>query len=155
MQFAGKEDIEAPIDRVFAALADFTLYERRAIRRGAEIERLNDHSSPRVGMAWKARFVLRGKPRKIRVEMTQYSAPSLLRFGYVAQGLEGELTVALVALSPGRTRMSVVLNLKPRTLSARLLVQSLRLARASLVKRFKLSLADLARTLEDQLGRSA
>jgi hypothetical protein len=51
--------------------------------------------------------------------------------------------------------MAVVLNLAPKTLSARLLVQSLKLAKSNLSKRFKQKVADYARQMEDRHNRSA
>jgi hypothetical protein len=44
--------------------------------------------------------------------------------------------------------MGVVLNMKPKTMSGRLFLQSLKLAKASLNKRFKLKVADYVRVLE-------
>ncbi len=155
MQFAGNEDIDAPIARVFDALADFPSYERWAIRRGIKVARLDDHAEPRVGMAWLARFDLRGRPRRLRIELETYAAPGRMRFPFSSHGVQGALTLDLVALSPRRTRMSVVLNLKPRTLPARLVIQSLRLARSSLTKRFKLNVAVFARNMEERLARGA
>jgi hypothetical protein len=64
------------------------------------------------------------------------------------------MKVELVALSRGRTRLSVELELKPRSISARLLVQSLKLARANLNKKFHLRMADYARELEDRSKRT-
>ena len=65
------------------------------------------------------------------------------------------MTLDLVALSQQRTRMAIVLNLKPKTLSARLLIQSMKLAKANLTKRFKLKVAAYAKSLEDRHRRTA
>ncbi|MEO1026387.1 MAG: SRPBCC family protein, partial [Pseudomonadota bacterium] len=59
-------------------------------------------------------------------------------------GLECMGVVDLVALSKARTRMLVSLDLKPTTLSSRLMVQSLRLAKGSLNRRFKARVAQFA-----------
>ena len=67
-------------------------------------------------------------------------------------GIDGLMAVELVALSPRRTRISVALNLSPTGLTGRLLLQSLKLARGKLNKRFKLRLADYARLTEERLN---
>jgi hypothetical protein len=148
MQFSSREDIDAPIGEVFAMLSDVDSFERSAIRRGIDVTRVGDRAAVGEGMAWTARFMMRGKPREAHVTLARFEAPQMMRFDTVSQGLEGHLTVDLVALSPRRTRLGVILNLKPNTLSARLLVQSLKLARGNLSKRFKLKVADYARHLE-------
>ncbi len=153
MQFSGKEDIDAPIAQVFESLTDSAGYERLAIRRGIEVVRLSDRSDMHAGMAWKARFRLRGRKRELNVELETYTPPKLMRFAYRSEGIEGVLVVELMALSPRRTRMSVIFDLRPRSLSARLLIQSLRLAKSALSKRFKLGLADFVRGLEERLAR--
>jgi len=65
------------------------------------------------------------------------------------------MRVDLVALSRGRTRLSVDLALEPRSISGRLMVQSLKLARNNLTKRFRLRVADYAVDLEDRYKRTA
>jgi len=155
MQFSSKEDVEVPISDVFAMLSEFESYERSAIRRGIEVRRLDESAPKAVGLAWDARFVLRGKPRDIRLDLTGYEPPNFMKIEAESQGLDGRLTLELLALSPRRTRMSVVLKLTPKTLSARLLVQSLKLARSNLNKRYKLKVADYAKSVEDRHSRLA
>lgn len=150
MQFSSKEDIEAPIDEVFDMLSEFEAYERSAIRRGIEVRRIDPAAAPRSGMEWVADFKLRGKPRQMTLHLAKYDPPNVMRFEADSQGLEGVLVLDLLPLSQRRTRMSVILYLAPKTLSARLFVQSLKLAKANLTKRFKLKVADYAKTMEDR-----
>jgi uncharacterized membrane protein len=154
MKFSAKEDIEAPIEQVFALVSDFESLERAALRRGAEVQRTDSMRKPGVGMRWMAAFMARGRQRKLDIEITEYESPNGMRFHSVAQGLETDMKVELVALSRGRTRLSVDLELKPKSISARLLVQSLKLARANLSKKFHLRMADYARDLEDRAKRA-
>ncbi|CAN0606010.1 unnamed protein product [Ectocarpus sp. 12 AP-2014] len=56
--------------------------------------------------------------------------------------------IDLVALSTSRTRMFASLDLRPTTLSSRLLIQSMRLAKGSLSKKFKARVADFASRIE-------
>ena len=154
MKFSSKEDIEASIEQVFALVSDFAALERAALRRGAEVQRTDSLHKPGVGMSWTAAFMARGRQRKLDIVMTTYEPPHAMRFDSVAQGLHSNMTVELVALSRGRTRLSVDLELKPKSISARLFVQSLKLARNNLNKKFHLRMADYASDLEDRARRA-
>lgn len=150
MKFLTKEDIEAPIAHVFAKVSDFDSFENSARRRGAEINRIDDMENSGVGMCWDVGFMMRGKQRQIAIEVDGYETPNSMNFISRSKGLGGIMMVDLVALSRGRTRLGLTLELKPQTLSARLLVQSLKLARGNLNKRFHLRVADYAKDMEDQ-----
>ncbi|APX12718.1 SRPBCC family protein [Tateyamaria omphalii] len=155
MKFSGREDVAAPIDAVFEALNDFESFERQAMRRGAEVRRIDPLTQPGVGMQWDVSFKMRGRTREMSVKMARYDDPNEMIFDVKSAGVTGTFSIELMALSRSRTRMALALELTPLTLSARLFVQSLKLAKASLNKRFKLRLAEYAKGLEDRLQRSA
>lgn len=155
MQFSSKEDIDAPIEEVFAAVSDFDGFERSAIRRGIEVRRADEAAAVAPGMAWDAAFDLRGKRRNLHLVLAKLAAPEELQVDSETSGLTGVMTVELVALSPRRTRLAIVLNLAPKTLSARLFLQSLKLAKTTLTKRFKLKVAEFAKSIEENKTRTA
>lgn len=155
MQFSSKEDIEAPIDAVFREITDFQSFERSALRRGAEVRRTDTRDKPGVGMSWHARFMLRGRRREVDIDLVEYDVPNGIAIEARTSALLGRMRVDLVALSRGRTRLSVDLALEPRSISGRLMVQSLKLARNNLTKRFRLRVADYAVDLEDRYKRTA
>lgn len=155
MEFSSKEDIEAPIQDVFGALSEFEAFERQVIRRGVELQRLGELSNPGAGLGWDAEFEMRGKRRKMRVSLTRYEPSSNMSFEGVGAGLQGNFDLELISLSPKRTRMTVSLGLEAGNLTSRLFLQSLKLARSNLDKRFKLKVADYAKQLEDRFSRTA
>ncbi|MEL6464689.1 MAG: SRPBCC family protein [Pseudomonadota bacterium] len=155
MKFSTREDVAAPIDQVFAALSDLDMFERQAMRRGAEVQRTRPLTEPGVGMRWKVHFKMRGRRREVDLELTRYDVPNEMVFDINSTGVTGTFSVELLALSRNRTRMALALELTPQTLSARLFLQSLKLAKNALSKRFKLRVAEYARGLEDRLERSA
>lgn len=155
MKFSAREDVAAPIDKLFSALSDFEGFERQAMRRGADVQRIDPLTQPGVGMRWKTAFTMRGRRREMTLELVRYDVPNEMRFDLVSQGVTGTFAIELLALSRSRTRMSLALDIAPQTLSARLFVQSLKLAKSSLDKRFKLRVADYAKGLEERLQRSA
>lgn len=137
MKFSTKEDVEAPAELIFAAMSDFAAFERSAMRRGAEVARVDPAGEVGVGMTWSLRFPVRGKMRRVVCELEEYDPPLRIRCRMEGSGFDGVLTLDLVALSRSRTRLAVQIEVKPRTLTARLLIQSVRLNRASHSRKFE------------------
>lgn len=154
MKFSSKEDIEAPIDTVFELLSEFDVFERAAMRRGAEIVRTDKIRKPAAGMSWDVAFALRGKRRNVAVRLVDYSAPRRMEAAASSPGFEGQFCVDLIALSKKRTRIAIEFDIKPQSLSARLMIQSMRLAKSSLNRRFKMRVAEFAKDLEERAQRA-
>lgn len=151
MKLSSRQDIEASTEDVFRLLSDFQVWERAAMRRGAEVTRLDALRAPGVGMAWQARFDLRGKRREVTVRLTRIDAPSHLAFSLESTMVEGAVLLDLFEMSANRCRLHVALEVKPRTLAARLVLQSLRLARQKVEKRFDQRVALMANDIEQRL----
>jgi uncharacterized protein YndB with AHSA1/START domain len=154
MRFASKQDIEAPIEAVFKILTDFEAWERAVMRRGVEIDRKDKLQQTGAGMRWGAHFSYRSKPREMDVELTQINTPTLLRFAAVSQALEGVVSVELLELGAKRTRLHSTIDITPRSLTARLFLQSLRLARTKLDRKFDQRIAMLAADIELRTRRA-
>ncbi len=147
MKFSAREDIEAPMDHVYRAITDFPAFERQALRRGADVRRTDISGGATVGATWDVKFSFRGKERNMKALLARLDDQGL-QLDTVSSGIDGQTVVDLVPLSPRRTRLAVSIELKAKTLSARLLLQSLKLAKASLTTRFKKRVADFASDVE-------
>ena len=147
MKFSNKEDINAPIDHVFAQLTRFEVYEELARERGAQVTRSmqEENGFP----AWDVIVQLRGKPRSIRIEITGFDDPQLVAFHASTKGIDTQGTFELVRLSNTLTRYLTSLELKPTTLNGRLFLQTLRMSKQRLTRAYKKRLSDLARQIED------
>ena len=154
MKFSTREDIEAPIDAVFEMLCDFESFERSAMRRGAEVQRTDSLTALGVGMTWQAVFEMRGKRRELEIEMATFDKPNEIVLESTSPGMIGQMSFELMALSRSRTRVLVEMDIKPLSLSARLLVQSMKLAKASLTKKYKTRIGEYAKGMEDRHSRS-
>jgi len=155
MQFRASEDIEVPIEFVFDQVTDFERFERTALRRGADVVRTDDLKEPGVGMSWQSRFVFRSKTREMHGTLTTYEPPNCLKFDSRVGGLDVAVVVDLVALSRGRTRLSIASILKPQSIPARLLYQSLKLVRNNMTRRITTRFADYAKEIEDRYEQVA
>ncbi len=150
MKFSTREDIEAPIDEVFASLTDFAYFERQAMRRGIEVTR--DNPAPGEGAAWSVRAPFRGKTRDIVLDVTRLVKPENLLVHSKSSGMSCDFEVKLMSLSRQRTRMIVSADIRPQTFAARVVIQSLKLAKATLSRRFETRVAGLARRIEDRFA---
>lgn len=150
MQLTTREDIAAPIEAVFANIADFGWFERAAMRRGAEIVRTDTLQAPDVGMSWHAEFEYRGRERKADIDLTQYDPPEGMTLVMRAAGLDVEAVIELVAMSRTRTRMNITMEATPRTIPARLMIQSAKLAKTNIQNRYRRRIAEFCADLEER-----
>lgn len=150
MKLATKEDIEVPAEQVYDSLSDFVRFERSAMRRGAEVTRVDRLAETGPGLTWSIRFPVRGKMRRVLCELQRFDRPDAMGFVAESTGFNMWLNIGLVALSRNRTRMAVEFEIKPRTLTARLMLQSVRLNKASYYRRFEARIQKYACDIELQ-----
>lgn len=150
MKLSGRTDVQAPVEFVFSAISDFDFWERAALRRGAEVTRTDKLRQPAPGMSWMIRFGWRGRERQMHVVLKQLDRPNVLTIDGDSPSVEGVASIELVALSATRVRILVQTTIKPRTLAARLFVQSMRLARGKVAARYDKKLRQLASIIEQR-----
>jgi hypothetical protein len=155
MQFISRADIEAPIAFVFGQVSDFPAFERQLLRRGAEVRRVDRLAAPGKGAAWDVRFRFRGRDREVHAEVVAFDPPNGLTAEAESANIHAVGRVELIALSPQRTRLCVRLDLSAHTLPARLLLQSLRLAKANLNARFDKRVTEFAAEVQARYQRRA
>ena len=144
MKFSARQDIDAPAAFVFDAFADFNAWERAGLRRGAEVLRTDGASTTHVGMTWQVKFLFRGKKRVVDIQLQDMAPPHRLEFLAQSAAMETAIVVEIVEMSALRSRVHVVCNVQPRTLTARLFIQSLRLARAKADRKYAQRIAEIA-----------
>lgn len=154
MKLTAKTDIDAPLAFVFSALADHAVWEREAVRRGAEVERPGDMPLSGVGAGWRVRFTFRGKQRRVLLRIDDLVQDDRIGVSFEGKAMVGNSVLELVALSPRSTRMRVTLHVKPKTLAARLLINTVRLAKRRAQARFQKRLDALGARLQDRYIRS-
>lgn len=153
MKLVAKYDIEAPVDFVYRELADYDAWERMAIRRGAEVTRLDTLVLGGAGMTWQVSFPLRGKERNLGIRIARDVPASQIALALTSALFDGEIALDLLDLAAKRTRIEVRLDVKPKTLPAKLYIQTLRLARKKVDRGYAQRVAQLAVELEDRYRR--
>ena len=154
MKLTSRQDIEAPVAFVFDALKDFDAWERAALRRGAEVARTDSLRNIVPGLSWMIKFAYRGRQRRLALRLTNLEQPTLLGFSGVGASLDGQAGIDLMELASRRTRLSVTLDIRPRTIGARLVLQSMRVAKTRLNRRFADRVGQLCMEIETRYRQS-
>ncbi|AXC50668.1 SRPBCC family protein [Paracoccus suum] len=139
MQVSTSHDVEMPADALFDAVADFDLLERMMVRRGAQVTRLEPPAgSP---MSWDIAFDWRGRRREMRLHVTSYDRPEKVQMHGTSDSFDVEIRADIVALSRYRSRLVLTIEGKARTIKARLMLQTAKLTRGSIDKKFEARVA--------------
>lgn len=153
MKLTAKYDIEASVGFVYKELADFDAWERMAMRRGAEVTRTDHARQFGPGMEWQVSFTHRNKPRSARIQLLEAAPDSHLRIAAQSVLADLDIVIDLMDLAATRTRIEIRTDIKPKTLAARLYIQTLRLTRKKVEKTYAHRVASLAVDLEDRFRR--
>ena len=87
-------------------------------------------------MAWDLAFDQRGKRREMRMDMAQLDRPEkiVILGGSEALAIAVEMTV--IALTRSKSRLMFEVEVKPRNMRARLMLQTAKLGKAQLDRKF-------------------
>lgn len=148
MELTSREDIEAPIEFVYDQVTEFGAFERSIMRRGGDVDRIENGGDDGLGAKWRVKFLLRGVERKVVGEVTKADKPNMIELEVTSKNAGGIVRVELVALSRARTRLNVHFEAKAKSIPAKLFLQSLRFARQKTNARFRDAVANFAKDTE-------
>ncbi len=135
MKFSTRQDCDLSSEALFDRLADFDRIALLLTRRGVQVTRLESGKGGSA-KAWELRVDWRGKPRIFSFELVQFDRPDYVKL----KGASGnfDLTVEMSFIPRGRekSRLGLELDIRPRNMKARLMIQTAKLGKPALDKRF-------------------
>jgi|SRR6056297_190487 hypothetical protein len=153
MKFKVTEDVDAPQALVWQRLTDFSGLEADARGRGATVTRLGNWTRTEQGVEWRGEVTVRGKQRAIMARVTTLTPDDLCIVQSKIGGMDCHYEMSFVALSPRTTRVALTLDLSADTLTARLLLQTMKLARGRVLQRLQGILARQGNAAEAEFRR--
>jgi hypothetical protein len=150
MNFTSKQNVNAPASHVFQQLADFDFYESYAMRLGAQVERRDNFQQPQPGMCWSIKGHFRGKQRDLELTLDRYIPIETLSYICTTKSLDAVVDFDVIPLSRTETRMAVTVNIRAKGLSARVALQSAKLAKKTLDRKFDTRIRDFANKIGDK-----
>lgn len=136
MKFSLRQDTGLPASALFEAISDFPRMERMLVRRGAEMRRVDPAQEPGAGMAWDMAFDYRGRRRELRLDVIQFDRPEKVALTGQTDSLDLVVEMTVIALTPAKSRLMFELNVKPRNMRARLMLQTAKLGKSQLDRKF-------------------
>jgi hypothetical protein len=137
MELSVSEDIDAPAAAVWDRVTDFSMAEDMAKGRGVELSRAGNWTQAAQGVEWRGKVTVRGKTRKITSRISHFAPEDTLVVDSTIGGMRTVYTVILVPLAPEVTRATATLEVSATTLTARLILQTMKLARGRLADRLQ------------------
>ncbi|HLQ20582.1 MAG TPA: SRPBCC family protein [Tabrizicola sp.] len=154
MKLTAKTDLEVPAAFVFATLVDHASWEREAVRNGAEVERPEGTPPSGPGAAWRIRGHFKGKSRKALLKIEELAEDRHMLLSIDSPAIEGSTRFEIMVLSPRRSRLRVDFEIKPKTLAARLFINTMRLAKGRVQAKFEKRLGQMGSRIKDRYERS-
>lgn len=142
MKFSTHEDVSLSASDLFAAISDFSRFELVLRSRGVEVNRTGEAGA----QAWHVRFDWRGAERNIDLMLVSVTPTERVELAGRSDMFELNIVMAVAELAPGRSRFSFDVQARPRGMSARLLMQTAKLNRAKIDRKF-------AKRVGEYLGR--
>ena len=148
MKLTARTDIDAPFGFVYESLADHESWVREATARGLAIERLADAPVSGPGAGWLAQVPFRGKLVALELQVADQKPSEQLGYSLRTNSFDGTITLSVMALSARRTRLHMAIEISPRTVIARVLINTLRLAKGRAQARMDHRLAQMGGQIE-------
>jgi hypothetical protein len=133
---------------VWARFTDFSGFEEDARGRGAILNRVGNWTQTVQGVEWRGEVTVRGKSRPITAKVTQLVPQELCVVDSRIGGMNCHQEIIFVPLSTTVTRVALMLDLSADTLTARLLLQTMKLARGRVLQKLQGVLARQGNAVE-------
>lgn len=148
MKFVNHTEVRRSAEAVFTYISKLDALEERARAGGVKVMRLSGDGALTPGTEWEVEGRFAGADRKVEIRLERVKVPSSLIFKNKTGGTEVDFEVQVLPQAANRTRLRTITDMKARSLSARLILQSMRLIRPRINGRIDSALGKLAKRIE-------
>jgi hypothetical protein len=140
MQFECTQDFKKPRKRIVGRFRDLERVEAALINGGLQVERLADWPEP----AWNCSVLWNDVPRSFDLTLAETVAGQKMQMGIRSSLVEGALVYEFQDIDEG-CRVVATADLKPQSITARVALQALTLARGKVEARLQRLLIGIVR----------
>lgn len=154
MKLTAKTDLDAPAAFVYDSLTDTQNWEREAVRRGIDVDRPAGAPLTGIGAAWRISGRYRGKQRRLLLKISKLLPGEVIEYSFDSPSANGGIVLEVTALSARRSRLRLAVDIRPKTLAARLFLNTIRLAKGRVESKLEARLAGLGSYVKQRHERS-
>lgn len=148
MRLTAVHAINAPVDFVFKEFTNFSGFEAHAQERELTVERTDSVTGIDVDMEWQISGMVRGKHREVCVRLDEYRENDRIQYTSASGAMSGQMLFEFEDLGSDVTEVSFHVDPKAESISSRLILQSIRLAKNSVEKRITKSMRIFGEQIE-------
>ncbi len=154
MQFKHKQIIDTPVDYAFTRASDFARFEKQSSDKGFGFKR-HGHAKIEIGTQWNITLPFRGRRRKFMAELCEFIPPRVISYKSTSMKYQAALSLTFTPISAQKCRMDMLMVAQARSLGARMLFGSIRLARRRINKRLRREMQEMADRLANDYQKDS
>lgn len=137
MRLEAAHEIQAPIELVFGKFCDFDRLQSFTENTGREAVRLDDGTATGAGVRYLLKGKFGGKQRSIELGLETCVPTVILKYEVEVETLTAALRFDFEKRAAELTRVSLILEPTAHSISSRLILQSVKLAKRTMEKRME------------------
>jgi len=148
MELSYSNTINVPQAFAFARATDFERFETEGFGNLAPFEPRNEIRAPKLGARWRTAADFQGRPRRFSLQLLEMEDPGTMVLGNKSEKYDVEARFDFFEAGDGVTEFSFNLNAKAQSITGKLILQTIQLARARIVKSMQLDFDAMGERME-------
>ena len=148
MEITYQRIINVPPSYAFARATDFRRFEAEGFGNLAPFEPRSEIRAPELGARWRTAAEFQGRPRRFSLQLLEMTEPNHLVLGNKSEKYDVEAQMSFKPTGTNATSFHFTLNAKARSITAKLILQTIQLARGRIVKSMQSDFETMAKRME-------
>ncbi len=140
--------IKVPQAFAFDRATDFERFETEGFGKLAPFEPRNDIRAPELGARWRTAAEFQGRPRRFSLQLLELADPGTMVLGNKSDKYDVEARFEFTEAGDETTTFDFSLNAKAQSITGKLILQTIQLARARIVKSMQADFDKMAERME-------
>jgi len=141
-------DINVPQRFAFERATDFALFEEVGFGKLEPFEPRSEIRAPEIGARWRTAAEFQGRPRRFSLQLLELETPEWLVLGNKSEKYDVEARFRFTDMGEAQTAFSFHLVAKAQSITAKLILQTIQLARGRIEKSMQADFEAMAKRME-------